>query len=89
MAQTYSQSLTGINAGARYNTPKTIQVGDLDAAGNVVGAGNANFPGAQNGSMQRGNQILCKNPDGSQSWYVIDAERTIPGVSVVMRPVGP
>lgn len=87
MAQTYSQSLTGINAGARYNTPKTISVGDVDAASNVVGAGNVNFAGAQLGSMQRGNQILCKNPDGSQSYYTIDAERSIPGVSLVMRAV--
>jgi hypothetical protein len=84
MAQTFSQSLTGINAGARYNVAKTVQIGDLDAASNVIGAGGA---GSQQGSMARGNQILCKNPDGSQSWYTIDAERTIPGVSVVMRPV--
>ncbi len=86
MAQTFSQSLTGINAGTRY-TPKTIQVGDADAASNVVAVGNANFTGAQQGSMLRGNQILCKNPDGSQSYYTIDAERSIPGVSLVMRPV--
>lgn len=87
MAQTYSQSLTGINAGARYNAPATVRVGDLDAAGNALNSiGDAN---AQQGSMARGNQILCKNPDGSQSYYVIDAERSIPGVSIVMRPVGP
>lgn len=84
MAQTYSQSITGINAGARYNVPKTIQVGDTDAAGNALLSGCAP---CQQGSMQRGNQILCKNPDGSQSWYTIDAERSIPGVSLVMRPV--
>ena len=87
MAQTYSQSLTGINAGARYNTPKTVQIGDLDAAGNALNSSTS--VGAQQGSAQRGSQILCKNPDGSQSWYTIDAERTIPGVSLVMRPVGP
>ena len=87
MAQTFSQSLTGINAGTRF-TPKAVQVGDLDAAGNVVGsAANVNFNGAQQGSMQRGNQILCKNPDGSQSYYRIDAERTIPGVSLVLIAV--
>lgn len=85
MAQTYSQSITGINAGARYSVPKTVQVGDADAAGNALNAGmNA---AAQQGVMQRGNQILCKNPDGSQSWYTIDAERSIPGVSLVMRAV--
>ena len=38
MAQTYSQSLTGINAGARYSVPKTVQVGDLDAASNALTA---------------------------------------------------
>ena len=82
MAETYSQSVTGINAGARYNAPKTLQVGDTDAAGNVVG-----IDGGQRGVMMRGNQVLCKNPDGSQSYYTIDAERSVPGVSLVMRAV--
>ena len=86
MAQTFSQSLTGINAGARYNTAKTIQVGDSDAAGNALNS-NVSFAGAEQGAMQRGNQILCKNPDGSQSWYTIDAERSIPGISLVLRAV--
>ena len=84
MAQTFSQSITGINAGARYNTAKIVQVGDLDAAGNALNTGGL---GAVQGSMMRGNQILCKNPDGSQTYYTIDAERSIPGVSLVMRPV--
>ncbi len=85
MAQTYSQSLTGINAGARYNVPATVRVGDTDAAGNSL---NSISDGkAQAGSTMRGNQILCKNPDGSQSWYTIDAERSISGVSLVMRAV--
>ena len=85
MAQTFSQSLTGINAGARYSAPKTVQVGDLDAAGNALNALAA--IGAQQGLVMRGNQVLCKNPDGSQSYYTMDAERSIPGVSLVMRPV--
>lgn len=85
MAQTYSQSLTGVAAGARYNAPLTVRVGDLDAAGNALNS--AIDAGAQQGSMSRGNQILCKNPDGSQSWYIMDAERSIPGVSLVMRRV--
>ena len=84
MATTYSQSITGINAGTRY-VPKSLSVGDTDAAGNVVGT----TVGAEQGSMARGNQVLCKNPDGSQSWYTIDAERSVPGVSLVMRAVGP
>lgn len=88
MAQTFSQSLTGIHSGTRY-TPKTVQVGDADIAANAVAQGNVNFVGAQQGAMQRNDYILCKNPDGSQSYYTIDAERSIPGVSLVMKPVGP
>jgi len=85
MAQTYSQSLTGIDAGARYNAPATIRIGDLDAAGNAL---NSKLDiGAQQGSMQRGNQILCMRPDGSQAYFRIDAERSIPGVSLVLIAV--
>lgn len=85
MAQTYSQSLTGVNAGSVY-APKAIRIGDADAAGNALNA-LAPGAGAQQGVMMRGNQILCKNADGSQSWYTIDAERSVPGVSLIMRPV--
>lgn len=77
MAETYSQSVTGINAGARYNTPQTIKVGD-SACQSI---------GDEQKSMMTGTQILCKNPDGSQSWYTIDAERSIPGVQRIMRAV--
>jgi len=84
MAETYSQSVTGINAGSRY-TAKTLEVGDTDITGTVVGTTAA----SQGETMQTGAQVLCENPDGSQSYYVIDAERSIPGVSLVMRPVGP
>jgi hypothetical protein len=85
MAQTYSQSVTGINAGSRY-TAKAVQVGDVTIIANdVLG----NMAAAQAGAMSQGVQVLCKNADGSQSWYTIDAERSIPGVSLVMRPVGP
>ena len=83
MAQTYSQSITGINANARYSTPKTIQVGDSDIASDALTTHGRSWQGP----MSRGDQILCKHPDGSQSWYTIDAERSIPGVSLVMRPV--
>lgn len=83
MAQTFSQSVTGVNANARYNAPKTVQVGDVDIAGNDI----TTHARSLQGPMMRGNQILCKNPDGSQSWYVIDNERTIPGQQLVMRPV--
>ncbi len=83
MAQTFSQSLTGINAGTRY-TPATVQVGDLDISGNV----NQKYvPDVAGMVTSRNSYILCKNPDGSQSYYRIDAERSIPGVSLVMIPV--
>lgn len=83
MAQTYSQSVTGINANARYNAPATIKVGDVELNGNVVGTSAA----SQGGTMSLGDLVLCKNPDGSQSYCRIDAERSIPGVSLVMIPV--
>lgn len=84
MASTYSQSLTGINAGSRYNAG-VLKVSDADAAGNALNAGGD--AGAQQGVMMRGNQVLCKNPDGSQTWYTMDPVRSIPGVSLVMVPV--
>ena len=83
MAQTYSQSITGISAGARYNAPATIRVGDLDITGDVV----LNYAPNIQGNCSDNGYILCKNPDGSQSYYRIDAERTIPGVSLVLIAV--
>jgi hypothetical protein len=82
MAQTYSQSITGINAGTRY-TAATIQVGDVDLSGDAQ----RNWAPTVQGNCQDNDYILCKNPDGSQSYYRIDAERTIPGVSLVLIPV--
>ena len=84
MTQTYSQSITGIDAGARYNAPATIRVGDVDLSSNV----NQKWaPDVAGNVTSRNNYILCKNPDGSQSYYRIDAERSIPGVSLVMIAV--
>ena len=79
---TYSLSLTGINANTRY-TPATLKVSDTDAAGNRIDS----VAAAQAGVMSRGNQVLCKNPDGSQSYYTIDPVRSIPGVSLVLLAV--
>lgn len=85
MAQTFSQSVTGVNAGARYNAPLAVRVGDADLAGDAINTHGRSWQGP----MSRNDYILCKNPDGSQSYYTIDAERSIPGVSLVMKPVGP
>jgi hypothetical protein len=87
MAETFSQSLTGVSSNARYNAAKVLQVGDTDMAGNVVSAGNVNFVGAQQGAMQRNGYILCQGPDGSQSYHVIDAERSILPSYIVLRKV--
>ena len=83
MAQTYSQSITGIDAGARYNTPLTVRVGDADLATDALNTHGRSWQGP----MSRNDYILCKQPDGSQAYYRIDAERTIPGVSLVMVKV--
>lgn len=82
MAQTYSQSITGMNAGSRY-TAATVQVGDTDSSGDAQ----RNWAPAIQGNCTDNDYILCKNPDGSQSYYRIDAERTIPGVSLVLIAV--
>lgn len=42
--------------------------------------------GGQANAMQLGTQMLCKNPDGSQSWYTLDAERST-SANPVLRPV--
>lgn len=44
---------------------------------------------ARAGGMARaqslGSQILCQNPDGSQSWYTLDAERSTPTNPVLIK----
>ena len=87
MAQTFSQSLTGVSANARYNVAKVIQIGDLDIAGNAVAQGNVNAVGAQQGAMMRNDYILTKGPDGALSYHVIDAERSILPGYIVLRKV--
>ena len=42
--------------------------------------------GGQSSALRQGTQMLCKNPDGSQSWYTLDAERSTPG-NVVLKAV--
>ena len=83
MAQTFSQSITGVDAGARYNAPLTVRVGDVDLASDALTTHGRSWQGP----MSRNDYILCKQPDGSQAYYRIDAERTIPGVSLVMVKV--
>ena len=75
MTETYSLASTGRRADEAGFAVNTVQI--PDSAG----------PTGHSYTQQTGAQILCKNPDGSQSWYTIDAERSIPGVSLVMIAV--
>lgn len=78
---TYSQSVTAANAGSPYQA-KTLTLSDTDATGDVVST-----IGGQQGTMSDGDLILCKNPDGSQSYYRIDPVRSVAGGSLVMLAV--
>lgn len=70
---TYSLAVQGALADNRSLT-KVITLPD-DAA----------LPGSMAQAMQNGTQILCKNQDGSQSWYTLDAERSTPTVPVLKK----
>ena len=76
MAETYSLSVKGARADS-VQAVQNIKVGD------TIGA-----DGAYNLSMRNNTQLLCKNPDGSQTYYTIDSERSTPN-NLVMKPVGP
>lgn len=87
MAETFSQSLSGVSANHRYGIVKTILIGDTDIAGNAVAQGNTSFVGAQQGATMRNDYILCQGPDGLQSYHMIDAERSIFPGYIVLRKV--
>jgi hypothetical protein len=76
MAETYSQSVTAMNANNVRYTPAPLTIGD-SAAG----------AGGQQSDMRTGTQILCKGPDGAQRWYTIDPIRSVPGGSLVLQAV--
>lgn len=71
---TYSLGATG----RRADSPFLVNNVDIgDDAGRI---------GSQQNAMATGAQILCQNPDGSQSWYTLDAERSTPD-AVVLKAV--
>ena len=78
MTETYSLAVKGQLAEATPSPVNNVLIGDSAARS----------PGAQQYAMWQGNQILCKNPDGSLQWYTFDAERSTPA-NPVLRPVGP
>ena len=78
MATTYSQTATGyVVGGNNLPTKKLYDIPDLDLSGN-----DCTQPGGMQLTMRQGDLMLVKNPDGSQSWYRYDAER-----STVANPI--
>ena len=75
MTETYSLAIKGQRADALPSPVQNVVIGDSGAQ-----------IGSQKNAMQLGTQILCKNPDGSQSWYTLDAERST-AANPVLRPV--
>lgn len=74
MTETYSLAATGQLSGSLFAVA-TEKVGD-----------SAGLIGSQQLAMAQNTQVLCKNPDGSQSYYTLDAERSLPG-AVVLKAV--
>jgi hypothetical protein len=74
VAETYSLGATGQLAGSLFAVVNE-DVGDT-----------AGLCGSQKQAMAQNTQILCKNPDGSKSWYTIDAERTTAS-NIVLKAV--
>ena len=86
MATTYSQTATGyVVGGFNLPTKKLYDIPDLSSSGIQTGLAQG-----QANAMQTGDQMLVKNPDGSSSWYTLDAERSTPAnpilVAVSARP---
>jgi hypothetical protein len=78
MAETYSQSVTGILAQTPFSI-SNIKIGD--SACQTLGSVQQ--------TMRNGTQVLCQFPDGSKRWCTIDASRSRPGGPLFLLPVGP
>lgn len=74
---TYSLGITGARAD---NPPQILNTTLSDANARSGSLANA---------MQNGTAFLCKGPDGAERYYTIDAERSVPGLTTVLRAVGP
>lgn len=80
---TYNQSITGFVAGNAVTTIETLDVPDANISGNASAVA-----GGQQGTMQTGDLVLCKGPDGGTHLYRFDAERSTPANPVLLY-VGP
>jgi hypothetical protein len=82
---TYSLAAVAWNANHRFPPTRVTNVGTTVGVQDLT-LSDANAPvGAQQNAMQTGTQILCQTPSGGQAWFVIDAERSIPGYPPIMR----
>jgi len=77
MAETFSIGVTGVEADSRFQLAKQLTIGDSVCAS----------AGDEQNAMQTNTQFLVKMPDGSKVWHTYDAERSIPGVSLVLKRV--
>lgn len=78
---TYSLGITGLVPGQCVN--KAYDIPDANISGNVCAT-----TGGMQGTMQTGNLMLVKGPDGAQHLYRYDAERSTPSNPVLLY-VGP
>ncbi len=83
MVETYSLAATGLRADYKF-AAKPVTAPDSAASG-LQSSDGGRF-GAAAYTMKNGAQMLCKNADGSQSWYTYDAERSTPQ-NIVLKAV--
>lgn len=72
MAETYSVA----QKGQRADSAPAVQ--------NVTLPDSSARAGGMAMAQMQGKQMLCKNPDGSFSWYTLDAERSTPSKPVLV-----
>lgn len=82
MTETYSLAATGLRADYKFAAKPVIAP---DSAAGGINASINQWGGPQT-TMRNGAQVLCKNADGSQSWYTYDAERSTPS-NIVLKAV--
>jgi len=85
MTTTYSLGVTGLVPGQSTNKLYAIPDTRLDT---TTGTAACATLGGMQATMQLGDLMLVKGPDGAQHWYRYDAERSTP-TNPVLLFVGP
>ena len=65
--------------------PDTAENNQASAPAGTQTAGAVGTATGMQGAMMCNTALLCQNPDGSQSWYQLDAERSTPTNPVLRR----